>query len=370
MELRIGIIGIGNIGSAHAGAIYNGQVKGAVLSALCDISDARVRELKTTYKDVPVYKDYIKMLDSGLVDAVIIATPHYLHPEMAEASIDRGINTLTEKPIGVYTKGILPLCKKAEDKGVLFAIMLNQRTNKLFRLAKEIIDGGKIGKILSSHYEVTNWYRTEEYYQSATWRGSWRGEGGGVLINQAPHNLDLWCWLCGVPKRVKSLCREGAYHNIEVEDDAIIYAEYENGAKGTFITSTGIENGKNRLEIIGNKGKILLEKGALTLSVGEMLTTYSDEEYNGHLNILNNFVSAIRGEEKLISPAICGLDSLNVSNGAYLSSWKGEWVELPANEDEFLSHLQKKIENGKAVCLDGEDGDACGSYLSRWGTSW
>ncbi|MBQ7907273.1 MAG: Gfo/Idh/MocA family oxidoreductase [Clostridia bacterium] len=370
MNIRVGIIGVGNIGSAHAGAIYGGMVKGMELGALCDISQKRREELFELYKDVPIYEDYIQMLDSGRVDAVIIATPHYFHPKMAEQSIKRKIHTLTEKPIGVFTKGILPLWNLAKENGVLFAIMLNQRTNKLFKLAKELIDGGRIGQISYSHYEVTNWYRTEEYYRSATWRGSWQGEGGGVLINQAPHNLDLWCWLCGMPKRLKALCREGAYHNIEVEDYAEIFAEYQGGAVGVFIASTGIENGKNRLEIKGERGTIILEKGVLTLTEGEQVSEYFDEEYNGHLNILENFASSILTGEKLISPAICGLDSLTVSNGAYLSSWKGEWVDLPLDEDEFLSYLEKKIEGGKKVSFEGQESAIAHEYLKRWSTSW
>lgn len=369
-EIKIGIVGVGTIGSAHLNTLLNGQIKGCVLAGACDIDKKKQEYIKATYPQIPVYEKYQDLIDSGL-DGVIIATPHYLHPIIAEYAIERDVNVLTEKPFGVFTKGGAHLCKRAEEKSLVFGIMLNQRKNKLYRLAKKLIDEGEIGKICCSVWIITNWYRTQDYYNSDSWRGSWVGEGGGVLLNQAPHNLDLWQWLCGMPKSIYAVCKNGKYHQISVEDEATIFAEYENGATGVFITTTGDKYGTNRLEISGECGSILLEKGKLTLQRdGQKAKTYKDKDYNGHLEIIQDFVGAIQGKKKIQTPAYEGLKSLEISNCAYLSSYKGEKINLPIDQDEFISFLEEMQKNEDPVSKKDIKNQSFDGYKSKWNTNW
>ena len=368
-KIRVGVIGVGCIGTAHADAIFKGNVPNMELCALCDIDKGRQEQLKSEFPSVPVFERYVELIESDLVDAIIIATPHYLHPIIAESAFERNIHVMSEKPIGVYAFSLNATLLTHKRSRALYAVMLNQRANKLFKMAKEIIDSGKIGDLRSNHYEITNWYRTQEYYDSSSWRGTWQGEGGGVLMNQAPHNLDLWQWICGMPKSVTAQCFEGKYHNIEVEDEAIINAEYENGAKGTFVTSTGIENGKNRFEIVGTKGSVLLEGGKLILTTDEGVFEYTDEEYNGHIELLCNFANAILGKEKLIAPHNEAVNQLLICNASYMSSWKNQKIDLPCDEGEFLSLLSEKAKNSKAK---EQKGTALfdKTYQKKWTTNW
>lgn len=370
-NVRVGVVGVGVIGTAHAFTIYNGEAHGLILSALCDNDKKRAQDLKNEFDGITVFESYEEMIDSGLLDAIIIATPHYFHPIIATYAFKKGLHVLSEKPLGVYTLSLKKAFKAQKKSGKLYATMLNQRTNKLFMLAKEMVDRGDIGKLKSNKYVITNWYRTQGYYDSGNWRGTWQGEGGGVLINQAPHNLDIWQYICGMPTSINAKCYEGKHHNIEVEDEAVIYAKYENGAEGEFITSTGIENGINRFEIVGEKGKILIEKGKLTLERDGVISEYSDEEYNGHLNILRNFANAILKNEKLIAPASEAINELIISNGAYLSSWQGGWIEMSFSQRLFFKLLKRKIANSKAKEHSSyEENLFEKSYKSKWTTNW
>ncbi len=264
-EIRVGIVGVGNIGSAHAECIRKGLVKGMRLSALCDIDSEKLKYQKSISGDILTFESYEKMLESGCIDAVIIAVPHMLHGVIAEYAFAHGLHVLTEKPADVTVSAARKMNEAAEKSGKVFAIMFNQRTDPLFRKARDMIRGGELGELKRSVWIVTNWYRTQSYYNSGGWRATWRGEGGGVLINQAPHNLDLWQWICGMPESVTAFCHKAKYHNIEVEDSAEIFTKYKNGAAGTFITSTGEFPGTNRLEISGTRGKLVIEDGKLKL---------------------------------------------------------------------------------------------------------
>ena len=370
-SVRVGIVGVGVIGTAHAGTIFDGTVKGMTLCALCDNDKSRLASLETEFEGIPLFESYEEMIKSGLIDAVIVCTPHYFHPIIAEYAFKNGLHVLSEKPLGVYTLSLKKVFKAQKKSGKLYATMLNQRTNKLFMLAKEMVDGGEIGNLVKNKYVITNWYRTQEYYDSGTWRGTWRGEGGGVLINQAPHNLDIYQYICGMPTSLKAECLEGKHHNIEVEDEAIIHTKYENGATGEFITSTGIENGVNSFEIIGDKGKILIEKGKLILEKDGNTTSYDDEEYNGHLNILRNFANAILYNERLIAPASEAVNELILSNGAYLSSWENKWVDIKLNERKFFRLLKKKIASSK-IKADTKNNENLfeKTYKKKWTTNW
>ncbi len=386
--VRIGIIGIGNIGSAHAAGIYAGDIPGLTLGALCDSDPTRAEELRREYPDVPIFEDAEAMMDSGLLDAVVISTPHYDHPVLAIQAFKKGLHVLTEKPAGVYCEKVREAVEAAKESGKLFAIMFNQRTNKLFSRARAIMQAGELGELKRSCWIITNWYRKQSYYDSGSWRATWRVEGGGVLMNQAPHNLDLWQWICGMPTSVRADCRVATAHRIEVEDDATLYVTYQNGATGTFITSTGDYPGTNRLEITGTLGRLVIENKKMTwqrFSMSEREYCVSDddtkveietveiedEKYNGHHRILENFGRAILFGEPLIAPAEDGLCELTLCNAAYLSSWKDETVELPMNDSLYFKELRRKIKNGSALRVGAKKERMDRSkYSERWNTNW
>ncbi|MBQ4131766.1 MAG: Gfo/Idh/MocA family oxidoreductase, partial [Clostridia bacterium] len=268
-ELKVGIIGIGNMGSTHAKSIYEGNINRLKLVAVCDIDQNKLKLAKEQFPSVLTYEDFNELLNSKEVDAVIIATPHFLHTEIAIKAFEAGLHVLTEKPAGVRASDVLKMNVAAEKSNKVFGIMWNQRTNPLFQKAKELVENGTLGTMKRLVWIITNWYRTQNYYDSASWRATWSGEGGGVLLNQAPHNLDLWQWIFGMPDAIYATCDVGKWHNIEVEDDATIIGYYKNGATATFITSTGEYPGTNRLEISGSKGKMVLEKGTITLILSD-----------------------------------------------------------------------------------------------------
>ncbi len=388
--IRIAIIGAGNMGYAHAHNIFSGKVPGMKLAAICDIDESKRQRIAAEMPDLPVYSDWHGILDSHKADAVIIATPHYLHPVIAAEAFRKGYHVLTEKPAGVYAGAVREMIKEAGASGRVFGIMFNQRTNPLFRKAREIVRTGQLGVPKRLSWTVTNWYRTQHYYDSGAWRATWRGEGGGVLLNQAPHNLDIWQWIFGMPESVRADCRVARYHNIEVEDEATIYAVYENGASATFITSTGEFPGTNRLEIAGDLGKLVLEDGIIKwwkLKTPEREFCFQSqkdfdkipfdyeeitptEKETGHLGILANFAGAVLRGEELIAPGEEGINELMISNAAYLSSWQGgRKVILPPDDAEFFSELERRAMRS-SVKEAGEAGHGSREYSERWQVRW
>jgi len=364
-NIRVGIIGVGNMGSSHALHINEGKVKGAELTAICDMSPERLEWAKSNFGDkVKLFDNTDDFFASGLIDAVVVATPHYDHPVLAIESLNKGFHTLIEKPAGVYTKKVREMNQVAEKSGLVFGIMYNQRTNPLYQKIRELIIAGEFGDIKRVSWIITTWYRSQSYYNSGGWRASWAGEGGGVLLNQCPHQLDLIQWICGLPKRVRSFMYFGKYHNIEVEDDVTTYMEYPNGATGVFITSTADSPGTNRFEILGDKAKAVIENGKLefwrlrtperefnktyTGGFGEPEAWKCEIPIKGtetaHVGILNNWIGAIQNGTELLAPGIEGIRGLTLSNAMHLSAWTNDWVDLD-NIDEDLYHdiLQEKI---------------------------
>ena len=250
-KVRYGIIGCGNMGSSHIRYLSEGKIEGAVLAAICDIKPEKMDNVEKIIAEknpelkVSRYENYKDLLKSGDVDAVLIATPHYLHPTIGIEAFAANVHVLSEKPIGVYTKQVLELYEAAKKSDRVFGIMYNQRTNPLYQKVREIVQSGQLGELKRCVWIITNWYRTQAYYNSGGWRATWKGEGGGVLTNQCPHNHDLWQWMFGMPSKVRGFCYNGKYHDIEVEDDVTAYAEYANGATATFITTTGEFPGTN-----------------------------------------------------------------------------------------------------------------------------
>lgn len=253
--IKVGIIGIGNMGSAHFSFISNGAIEGMTVKAVCDIDKEKLKRVKESCPNISAFESYNDLLKESEIDAVIIAVPHPLHAEIAVCALESGKHVLVEKPVDITVSAAERLNKAAKQSGKIFGIMFNQRTNGLFKEARRIVKSGEIGELKRSVWIITNWYRTQSYYNSGSWHATWKGEGGGVLLNQAPHNLDLWQWICGMPYSVTAFCNVAKFHDIEVEDEATIYAEYENGATGVFITSTGDCPGTNRFEITGTRGK-------------------------------------------------------------------------------------------------------------------
>lgn len=364
--VKIGIIGVGNMGRKHALNIKEGKVLGARLTAICDWDPEQLQWARDNIgADVQLFSSAEEMFDACVIDAVLIATPHYDHPSLAIQAFKEGLHVLIEKPAGVYTKQVREMNAVAAKTNRVFGIMYNQRTNPVYRKLKDLIDGGELGELRRSNWIITSWYRPQSYYDSGGWRATWGGEGGGVLLNQDPHQLDLWQWFCGMPKRVRAFMGFGKMHNIEVEDDVTAYVEYENGATGVFVTSTSDTPGTNRLEITGDRGKIVVEEDRLDFWRLRIPERQFNQEFTGgfgepecwkcqvpiigentqHLGILQNWIDAILKETPLIAPGEEGILGLTLSNAMHLSAWTDDWVELPINEDLFYEKLQEKIKS-------------------------
>ena len=376
-KVRFGVIGYGNMGSSHIRYLSADAIEGACLTAVCDNNPAKLeaaeKYLKENHpdKDFFYFADYKEMLASGKIDAVLIATPHYAHPTIGIDALNAGIHTLSEKPIGVYTKQVLELYEVAKKSDKVFGIMYNQRTNPLYQKVRELIQNGELGELKRCVWIITNWYRTQAYYNSGGWRATWKGEGGGVLTNQCPHNLDLWQWMFGMPTKVRGFCYNGKYHDIEVEDDVTAYAEYANGATATFITTTGEYPGTNRLEISGDKGKVVIEGDKIEytrlLSPEREYCFETTEGFKGpdseivdlsdvkrvegklydHQGITQNFTRAILYGDELLAPGLEGINGLQISNAIYLSSWLDKTIELPVDPEIYFAELSKRIETSK-----------------------
>ena len=367
--VRVAIVGLGNMGGDHARRIHAGTVEGMTLAAVCDINPAKItRCLDEIIKDpsVPAFENTDALFaHPELYDCVIIATPHYAHPEIAIRAFELKKHVVCEKPAGVYTKQVRAMMDAAEKAGTVFSMMYNQRTKPMYIKVKQMIDNGELGALKRFSWVITNWYRCQSYHDSGSWRSSWGGEGGGVLMNQDPHQLDMWQWMVGMPKKVRGFARFGHYYNIEVEDDVTVYCEYENGMSATFISSTGEAPGTNRLEIAGDMGKVVVEGNKITFFKNEISEREFNRTYKGgfgaprceaidipyeeaaekseHNRILQNVVDAIENGAPLVAPGMEGIRGLTISNAIHLSSWLDDWVELPLDEDLYYEKLCEKI---------------------------
>jgi len=364
-KVRIGVIGYGNMGSVHSAYLARNEIANAEITALCDNNPDKLSKAKEKLgESITYFDDYKKMLNSGLVDLIIIAVPHYFHPVIGMEALKMGIHVLSEKPIGVYTKNVEEMNELARKSNLTYGIMFQQRTLPNHQKIKELLDSGVLGNLKRIIWIVTNWYRSQSYYDSGTWRATWAGEGGGVLINQCPHNLDLWQWFFGLPERIRGFCEFGKYRNIEVEDDVTAYMQYKNGATGMLITTTGEAPGTNRLEISGDNGKLIYEDGKITFYKNEMpesefnkisTSGFGQPKYekkriivrkkggDDHRIITQNTVNNILFKEPLIAEAYEGIKSLTLSNSMYLSTWLDTWVDLPIDKDLYLEELKKRI---------------------------
>ncbi len=369
--VRIGVIGVGNMGSGHVNWLLEGKVAGATCTAICDRECEKLGKWPEAERKLTHFTDSKALIRSGLIDAVLIATPHFDHTTIGIDALEQGLHVLVEKPLSVHKSDcekLIAAYKKRPKKSQLFAAMFNQRTDPKYIKLRELIQSGELGEIRRVNWIITDWYRTQAYYSSGGWRATWKGEGGGVLSNQCPHNLDLMQWMFGMPVKVRGHIGIGKWHDIEVEDAVTAYLEYANGATGVFITTTGEFPGTNRLEVTGDRGKVIAENGKLTFvrttkSVREhCLTTsvvWSSPEIwnieipvNGHgngngngdqhLGILNNFSAAIRDGVPLIAQAVEGINSVELGNAMVLSSLADKTLSLPL-DSKFVEREYKKL---------------------------
>ncbi|MDR3689459.1 MAG: Gfo/Idh/MocA family oxidoreductase [Fimbriimonas sp.] len=359
--VRLGIVGLGNMGSGHVAGMN--RIKRCELTAVCDI----VPEKLERYSQFKTYTDSAEMIRSGEIDAILLAVPHYDHTTIGIDALNNGLHVLTEKPISVHKADCERLIAAHTDKSRVFAAMFNQRTDPFYKRIRAIVKNGELGEIRRTACVATNWFRTEAYYASGGWRATWAGEGGGVLLNQCPHTLDLFQWICGMPSKIRATCNFGRFHNIEVEDDVTAYLQYANGATGVFIATTGEAPGTSRLEIAGDRGRLVYEDDRITfdrteMSVAEFCQTSSEsfaspatwqchipEHSHGpqHIGILQNFVDAILDGSELIAPAEEGIHSVELANAMLYSTFTDSAVDLPIDSAAYEAALMEKIKTSR-----------------------
>jgi predicted dehydrogenase len=359
--VRMGVIGLGNMGSAHVKCIKT-DVPGMVVTAVCDSNPEKLKNYDSA--EYALYSDALDMMASGKVDAVLIATPHYDHTTLGIAALKAGLHVLVEKPLSVHKADCERLIAAHTNEKQVFAAMFNQRTNPCYQKLRKLIQSGELGALRRIQWTITDWYRTENYYKSGGWRATWAGEGGGVLLNQCPHQLDLWQWLFGMPKSVRAFIGIGKFHNIEVEDDVTAYLEYDNGCTGVFITTTGEAPGTNRLEVVGDRGKVVIENLKIVFTRNEALVSehlvtaegaferppiwnveipVSGGDGEQHRGILKNFVKAVLNGEELIARAEEGIHSVELANAMIHSGLLGQTLALPIDAPAYEKMLKGKI---------------------------
>lgn len=369
--VRYGVIGLGNMGSGHiANFMKEGNIPFGEVVAIADRKQEKIDRIKNLYPNhtFECYLEGSELIEHGNVEAVIIAVPHYQHPELTILALKKNINVICEKPAGVYTKQVKEMIEVSKNSHALFTMMFNQRTNCVYRKMREIVTGGEIGEVKRVNWIITDWYRSQSYFDSGDWRATWEGEGGGVLFNQSPHQLDLLAWVVGMmPKRLQAFCHFGKWHNIEVEDDVTCYLEYENGVTGVFVTSTADAPGTNRFEVLGTGGKIVCENDKLKLYKNEIDERKFNQEYKGgfgspkfeeievetdgenlqHTGICRNFTNAILGIEPLFVDGKEGLKSVELMDAMLMSTWLNKMIELPIDDEKYYELLLKQIKNSK-----------------------
>jgi predicted dehydrogenase len=365
-SVRLGIIGMGNMGKFHADYLLAGQVKRAELSAVCSTSPQKLEAFRD--RGVKVFEDASKLIRSGAIDAAVIATPHPQHPAQGMAAFEAGLHVMVEKPIASHKADAERLIGAAnKHPKQVFAAMFQLRTEPRYMKIRQLIQSGELGQLVRVNWIITDWFRTEAYYASGGWRATWKGEGGGVLLNQCLHQLDTLQWLVGMPARVRGFCQLGRFHRIEVEDNVTIYLEWPTGATGVFISSTGEAPGTNRFEIVGTRGKLILEQSKLSFTRNEVdMIDFSKRARTGfarpeiwnvdipienaaapHATLMQNFVDAIVEGVPLLVPGQEGIHSVELANGMLYSSLIDGTVELPLDSAAFEQKLNELIAASK-----------------------
>src|ERR1700722_19681464 len=357
--VKLGIVGVGTMGAIHAQSVVEGNIPRCQLTAVCDPRPERLNQ----FSSIEGFASVDDFLRSSDTDAVLIATPHYSHTTIGIKALEAGRHLLVEKPISVHKSDGERLLAAHRGLNQVFAAMFNQRTDPFFLKLRQLVQSGDLGAIRRVSWTITNWFRTEAYYQSSDWRATWAGEGGGVLLNQCPHNLDLFQWIFGMPSKVRAFCRFGRYHDIEVEDDVTAYLEYADGMTAVFIASTGEAPGANRLEVAAEKGKVVIENDQFLFSRNEVPMSEFARTDPGrfsappvweikipmeghgpqHNGILANFVAAILDRTPLIAPAEEGINALELANAFLFSTLEDRTIELPIDSALYEKHLKQLI---------------------------
>ena len=382
-KIKLGVIGVGNMGTGHIGNWLDGKMPEIDVVAVADRSEARRAWAREHVPGAQVFDEGSELIAAGVCDAVLIATLHYQHPTLAVEAMRAGLHVMVEKPAGVYTQQVRVMNEEADRHPELtFGMMFNQRTNCVYRKVHDMVHGGEIGAIKRVNWIITDWYRTQFYYDSGAWRATWAGEGGGVLLNQCPHQLDLLQWIVGLPVSVRAFCHEGKWHDIEVEDDVTAYMEFANGATGVFVTTTADAPGTNRLEITGTKGTIVTDGSSVHFRKLEMderewcatckegfrapgyetVNVETDGQFPAHAGVMNAFAAHILRGEPLVADGREGINGLMLSNAMHLSSWLGHPVSLPVDEDAFLAELNKRRAVSRVKTGESVFSDTTGSY--------
>ena len=383
-KVKLGIIGYGAEGGMYAGFFKNNDERlndNIELAAVCDNDPAKKAKVAEDFPGLPFFDNYLDLLESGIVNAIVTTVPHYDHCVMGIAALERGIHLLGEKPAGVYTKDVERLIETSKKHPeTTFAIFFNQRTNPLYRRVKQLMDEKAIGDLQRATWIITTWWRPQGYYNQSAWRATWGGEGGGVLVNQAPHQLDLLQWICGKPEKVYAKLQYGAGRDIVVENEVNALLDFGNGATGSFITCTNDIVGTGRFEIFGTKGKIIVEdskklivkqltapeaelsenmdmQDVMRLFMGQVnmedYVKVTEEEFvtpQGlqHISVLNNFADHIVNGEPLLANGEEGINGVTLANAMHLSSWLDKEVDYNVDGDLYLAELNKRIaEEGK-----------------------
>ena len=365
-KVRLGLIGMGNIGTFHADYLLAGKVARTELAAVCSTSPHKLDAFKA--KSVAVFDDARKLIQSGTVDAVLIATPHPQHPAQGIAALEAGLHVMVEKPLASHkadAERLLAAARKRPQQ--IFGAMFQLRTEPRYARIRKLIQGGELGPLIRVNWIITDWFRTEAYYASGGWRATWKGEGGGVLINQCLHQLDILQWLVGMPARVRGFCQLGRFHNIEVEDSVTVHLEWAGGATGVFLSSTGETPGTNRFEIVGTRGKLVLENGKLTFTRNETdMLEFSRTARTGfarpevwnaeipfdaapaqHATLLQNFTDAILDGTPLLVPGAEGIHSVELANAMLYSSLVNQTIDLPLDGAAYEQKLNELIGGSK-----------------------
>ena len=363
MAVRVGMIGVGVVGRIRS-RMYANKIDGADLTAVCDIDPAALDWAEQEFGDeVERFDDAEKMWDA--VDAVFVATPHYQHPPLAIRAFQEGKHVCIEKPAGVHPGHVREMNEAAKKAGKVFCVHFQHRYKPVNQLIHSLVQSGELGEIRRINWIITTWFRSQQYYNSGGWRATWAGEGGGVLLNQAPHQLDLWQWFFGMPRRLRAFCYEGKHHEIETEDEATLFMEYDNGATGVFITSTSENPGTNRLETKGNRGKLVVEDGEVTCRrtrypVQKSIETTKFSSWGGETwpvdlqpslgpsdrSLDQDFIDAINNGSQTLVPGASGLNEVLLASAAIQSSWDDNWVVIDEfDDDRYLGQLQDRIKN-------------------------
>lgn len=365
---KIAIVGVGFQGEKYARYFFDGCFEDAELVAICDLFEERMNKVDPQRK-TNHYTDYHNLFAEENLDAVIINTPHYTHPEIALAAVNNNFSVLCDKPLGVYAKSLEQLKESIESHPITFGVLFNQRMDPVFMRIKQIIQSGTLGTLKRCVWEVTDWYRPQKYYDLGGWRSNWEGEGGGVLINQCVHNIDMLYYLFGYPQRIQSLIGYGAYHDTEVDDSVIANLIFENSFLCTFISSTGETPGTNRFELSGSKGKLIMDdfsKLKFTINevdeaeyainahtppnkikFGKPKTLYYEEPFNErvdlHMMCIQNFIDAMSNGKEPVAGFGDGVACVEIVNGMYYADWVNSTVDLPVDEEVFCELLQSRF---------------------------